>query len=84
MKMIVMLAQEQHIPFLTKTLQPAGFRMTKISSTGGLLRRRVETLLLGVDDTQVDEALAAIRAAVNETGEPLPYFILDVARFERV
>ncbi len=84
MKMIVLMASESQAQELKKTLQPAGFRMTQIASTGGFLRRGVETLLLGVEDHEVEEALSLVQTVVTQSGSALPYFILNVRRFERL
>ncbi len=84
MKMIVLMANEHQAQALKEVLQPAGFRMTQIASTGGFLRRGVETLLLGVQDEEVDKALSLVQTVVNRSDNALPYFILNVRRFERL
>ncbi len=40
-----------------------GYRVTRISSTGGLLRRGYATLLIGVPEEQVDDVLACLKEA---------------------
>jgi uncharacterized protein YaaQ len=57
MKLIIAIvaddAAEQAIP----RLLDAGLRVTRVASTGGFLRRGNTTLLLGLDDKDVDRAL---------------------------
>ena len=40
-----------------KSLHEAGYQMTVIDSTGGLLRRGTSTLVAGVKDDQFDDAI---------------------------
>ncbi len=84
MKMIILLAKENLAGRLMQTLTREQFRVTRIASTGGFLRKRVETLLLGVETSQMDAALQKIQSVVDESGETLSYFVMDVSRFERV
>ncbi len=84
MKMIVFLANEHQAAQLREALQPAGFRMTQIASTGGFLRRGLDTIFVGVEDENVEQVIELARAALTTDGSALPYFILNVQRFERL
>lgn len=84
MKMVTLLANEDQSARLQERLRTAEFRMTRISSTGGFLRRRMDTLLLGVEEERLPALLELVRQVAVESGSALPYFILDVLRFERL
>ena len=43
--------------------------MTRISSTGGLLRRGVTTLMIGVEDDRVDAAIQVLRERTSPAAE---------------
>lgn len=59
-KLIIVVVHKNHDELLRRLLD-AGFRVTQFSSLGGFLRRRSATLLVGVEERRLDEALAIIR-----------------------
>jgi uncharacterized protein YaaQ len=59
-KLIIVVVRKGHDALLHNLLD-AGFRVTEFSSLGGFLRRRSDTLLVGVDAERLDEALQIIR-----------------------
>ncbi|MGQ9851288.1 MAG: cyclic-di-AMP receptor [Aggregatilineaceae bacterium] len=59
-KLIIVVVHKNHDELLRRLLD-AGFRVTQFSSLGGFLRRRSATLLVGVEEGRLDEALAMIR-----------------------
>ena len=59
-KLIIVVVHKNHDELLRHLLD-AGFRVTQFSSLGGFLRRRSATLLVGVEEGRLDEALAIIR-----------------------
>lgn len=61
MKLIFTILRDHDADPVTQGLTAAGYRVTRVASTGGLLRRGTTTLLLGVDDNQVDAAIAVMR-----------------------
>lgn len=60
MKMITAIVQDQDANGLTKALVAAGFQATRLASTGSFLRAGNTTFIMGVEDEQLDEALALI------------------------
>lgn len=60
MKMITAIVQDQDANGLTKALVAAGFQATRLASTGSFLRAGNTTFIMGVEDAQLDEALALI------------------------
>lgn len=62
MKLIIAIVQDKDSNRLSHALIKAGFRATKLASTGGFLRAGNTTFLIGVEDHQVQPALDVIRA----------------------
>jgi hypothetical protein len=50
---------------LTDALTSAQYRVTRIASTGGFLRSGTTTMLVGVEDAQVEPAIALIRSTAG-------------------
>jgi uncharacterized protein YaaQ len=87
MKMIIVLVKDNEADALTRALTDAEYRMTRIASTGGFMRSGVVTLLLGVEDAQVESAIGLIRKTlgVSDAGEKrASLFVVPVLRFEQV
>lgn len=87
MKMIILIIKDSDSDVITQALTSAEYRVTRVASTGGFLRKGVVTLLLGVRDERVEAALELIRAKLT----PLPsgekratLFVVPVERFEQV
>lgn len=60
MKLIIAIVQDQDAPSLLDELTEKDFRITKLSSSGGFLKSGNTTLLMGVEEDKVDEALKII------------------------
>ncbi len=87
MKMIILILKDQLTDALTAQLTGAKYRVTRIASTGGFLRSGIVTLLIGLEDAQVEPAIALIRAAVAASpsdGPQATLFVVPVSRFEQV
>ncbi len=65
MKSIIAIVQSDDAGTLTDALREKDFQSTLISSTGGFLREGNATLLIGVEDNQVDAVLRVIRENCN-------------------
>lgn len=87
MKMIIAILPDSDTENVRQALIQHDFRVTQIASTGGFLRRGMSTLLLGVEDAQVEEAIQIIRHHCAPPIEPAAsratLFVLPVERFER-
>ena len=87
MKMIIVIVKDSEADALTRAMTSAEYRVTRIASTGGFLRSGVATLLLGVDDLQVDSAIKLIRETIAmsaPTEKRVSLFVVPVERFEQV
>ena len=60
MKLIIAIVQDEDAYRLIGNLMNEGYSVTKLATTGGFLRSGNTTLLLGVDDTKFDGAMAVI------------------------
>lgn len=61
MKMIFAIVDDVGSQQISETLLNANFRVTQLATTSGFLRGGETTLMIGVEDNQVDEALHIIR-----------------------
>jgi uncharacterized protein YaaQ len=87
MKMIIVIVKDNDADVLTQALTAGDFRVTRVASTGGFMRSGVVTMLLGVEDTQVDDAIQVVRNSLppSASGEKrATLFVVPVQRFEQV
>lgn len=86
MKLILAIVKDVDSDASIRALTDAHFRVTRIASTGGFLRRGVDTLLIGVDEEQLQSALEILRKTTTVVaGEKrLTLFVMNVAHFEQV
>jgi uncharacterized protein YaaQ len=86
MKLIIAIVRDTDNDQVSHALTSQNFRVTGVASTGGFLRRGRTTLLIGVEDHQVEQALQVIRAALSpatETSESRAViFVLPVDHFD--
>lgn len=62
MKLIIAIVQDEDSSKLLSKLMQAGFGVTKLATTGGFLKAGNTTLLLGVDDDRIDEAIHVVES----------------------
>ena len=62
MKLAVCIVHNRDRNKLTDEMVKAGFKFTVIGSTGGFLREGNSTILIGVEDAQVDELKSLVQA----------------------
>ena len=88
MKMIIAIIGDHDNDPVSSALIQAGFRVTRIASTGAFLRRGSSTLMIGVEDHKVDEALQIIRDSTTPTGEQGvkrgTLFVIHVEHFSQI
>ena len=66
MKLVIAVVQGEDAQRTVEALNQAGVGSTRISSTGGFLQQGNVTLLVGVDDEKVPDALQVIRENCRE------------------
>jgi uncharacterized protein YaaQ len=87
MKMVIAIIRDIDSDPVTQALTAGNFRITRIASTGGLLRRGVTTLLIGVEDDRVDPAIQVLTDSTSpSTGSEkrATVFVVPVASFLQV
>lgn len=88
MKMIISILQDNDKDNVTKNLNEAGYRVTVLPSTGAFFRRGNATLMIGVDDPNVDHVIELIKestsSAENENFKRATVFVIAVDHFEQV
>jgi uncharacterized protein YaaQ len=71
-----------------KALLDAGFRVTRIASTGGFMRRGNSTMLIGAEKERVETAVQLIREhsapAIDPGLKRATIFVLKVDQFEQI
>ena len=88
MKMVIAILLDEDSETISLALVNAAFRVTRIASTGGLFRRGSTTLMIGVAEDKVEEAIELIRKnlpkpAVQEI-KRATLFVLNIAHFEQI
>lgn len=87
MKMMIVVVRDSDADAVIRALTEKEFRVTRVASTGGFLRSGIATLLIGVEDTQVEEAVQVLRGKLSPlaNGERrATLFVVPVERFEQV
>jgi uncharacterized protein YaaQ len=85
MKLIIAILRDVDNDPVSHALTSEKLRVTCIASTGGFFRHGATTLLIGVDDDQVETALQIIRTNCSPEGEPgvskATIFVIKVDQF---
>jgi len=87
-RLVIAIIQHSDSENILKALTEEDFRVTRIASSGGFLRRGKDTLLIGTKSDCVEEAKQIIRessaAAVDPGLKRGTIFVLKVDQFERI
>jgi uncharacterized protein YaaQ len=62
MKLVLAIVTNQAADSITDALLAAGFRATRLASTGGFRREGNTTLMMGVEDDDIEPVLAIVRS----------------------
>lgn len=94
MKLIVAIIQDEYINKVVKALMMEKIRTTKLSSTGGFLKSGNTTLLIGIEESKVDEVVDLIKGQCQskkiKEGEKevtvggANLFIMDINQFVKI
>jgi uncharacterized protein YaaQ len=88
MKLIITIISDSDYDQVSQALIAREFRVTRIASTGGFFRKGSSTLMIGVRDERVDEAIEVIRDSTSPTNDPLlkraTIFVIDVENFTQI
>jgi uncharacterized protein YaaQ len=80
MKLLVFVTEDSVADSTVDALVEQGFRVTRLASTGGFLRKGNTTLLVGVEDAATERATEIVRRAAKGALA----ITLDLERYERV
>mgnify|MGYP000483545963 FL=1 len=87
MKLLIVILQDEDAGAVMERLISEGYRVTRIASTGGFLRRGNVTLLIGAEAAEVDGVIDLLRqtCAPPEPGQHrATVFVVEAAHFEQV
>lgn len=88
MKLLITILQDDIQYDVLQELSKKKFRTTRLSSTGGFWKKGNTTILIGVEDEQVDEVLALIRSVAQKEEQKADVananiFIIDMKDFKK-
>lgn len=87
MKVVIAIVRDSDDQRVLAKLVASDYRVTRVASTGGFLRRGNVTLLIGVDEPKVQGVIDLLRetCAPPEPGQArATVFVVDAAHFEQV
>jgi uncharacterized protein YaaQ len=88
MKLILAIVRDSEDAAVTGQLVNHGFRVTRMASTGGFLRRGYVTLMIGLEDDKVQSAIDLLRETcrtpVEQGQHHVTLFVLNTSHFEQV
>jgi uncharacterized protein YaaQ len=88
MKLIITIIPDFDNEQVSQALIKDNFRVTRIASTGGFLRRGSSTLMIGVPDEKVEQAIEVIHEnlspSTDSTSNRATLFVLDVDKFTQI
>ena len=87
-RLIIAILRDANGEEVLQALLDADFRVTRIASTGGFMRRGNSTLLIGVEKEKVDTAIKLVREhsapAIDPGLKRATVFVLKVDQFEQL
>ncbi len=83
MKLIITIFPDSFTDAVSVALTTNKFRVTQIASTGGFLRKGHATLLIGVEDEQVQDALKVVKENIDltDSGQKGVAFVIKVDEY---
>jgi uncharacterized protein YaaQ len=88
MKMIIAIVENDLSDAISQALITQNFRVTRLASTGGFLREGATTLMVGVEDEQLEAALGIIREQTPPANDPqkiqATIYVINVKNYKRV
>jgi uncharacterized protein YaaQ len=86
-KLVITIVRDVDAGPVIEQLVTHGHRVTRVASTGGFLRRGNVTLLIGVEEQQVQAVIDILRDTCSPPG-PNQYratmFVVDAPHFEQI
>ena len=86
MKMILAIVDDAYKDDISQALLISNYRVTQLATTRGFLRGGSTTLMIGVEDDLVDDALQIIRDKDSEgynSENPTTIYVLKIKNYNR-
>ena len=86
-KLIIAIVWDRDAGPVIEQLVAQDYRVTRVASTGGFLRRGVVTLLIGAEEQRVDSVIDLLREMCRAPEPGLhgaTIFVVDVPHYEQV
>jgi uncharacterized protein YaaQ len=87
-KLVIAIIMADAVEAASRALVERKFPVTQIASMGGFLRRGNTTLVIGMDETQVEDVIAVIREACAPYSKgdhhAATLFVLNAAQFIQI
>ncbi|MBN1665820.1 MAG: cyclic-di-AMP receptor [Anaerolineales bacterium] len=87
MKLILAVVRDLDGEAVIDTLLSQGYRVTRLASTGGFLRRGNITLMIGVEENQVQDVIQQLKAVVGPPEKEqhrVTLFVINAIDFEQI
>jgi len=88
MKLMIIIAHDTDSENVVQELVQNDFRVTRMASTGGFLRRGNSTLLVGLEDEQVQPVTDLIKGACRQENAENQYratvFVVDMPYYTKI
>jgi uncharacterized protein YaaQ len=87
MKLIIAIVRDTDDAAVINQLVTQSYRVTRMASTGGFLRRGMVTLLIGVEQEKVQKVIDLIRDTCqvpNEGEHRATIFVVDAPYFDQI
>ena len=87
MKLIIAVVRDTDAESMVNTLVARAYRVTRIASSGGFLRKGSVTLVIGVEPEKVQAVIDLLKetAGVPEPGpHRVTLFVINALRFEQI
>ena len=87
MKLIFMIVRTNDADSVVQTLIENQFRVTRVASTGGFMRRGNVTLMSGVEEDMVETVIELLRQACcppDDTQHRATVFVVDMPFYEQI
>ena len=87
MKLILAIVRDTDAEVMVSRLVAQGYRVTRIASSGGFLRKGSVTLVIGVEPEKVQSVIDLLKevGGVSEPGQHrVTLFVVNALRFEQV
>jgi uncharacterized protein YaaQ len=88
MKLMFVIVRDKDADSIVQILVDKDYRVTRVASTGGFMRRGNVTLMIGVEDGMVQAVIDLLHSACNRTLEDAQHsatiFVVDMPVFEQI